>query len=140
MKKLFISGMILFFCLFFVGCNGGIIPEIVPDDGGMSSYDPKFISLLNELSNPLKLLDYLNENTQYTKHYGMYTPYEFYLKKEGDCLDYAVFSCYVLNYHDYVVYNVYIKFLYEPGETEAHAITVFEHKATEPVLGVYKFK
>jgi len=135
MKKLFISGMILFFYVFFVSCGGVTTPTTVPDDGGMGSYDSQFISLLNKLYNPWKLMDYLIDNTQYTEHYGIYTPYEFYLKKEGDCADYSVFSCYVLHYHDYVVYSVCIYFLHEPGETEGHVITVFEHKATDQYFG-----
>jgi len=136
MKKFFVLSIILFLCLpSFVGCNGVTTPTTVPDDGGMGSYDSQFISLLNKLYNPWKLMDYLIDNIQYTKHTGIYTPYEFYLKKEGDCADYSVFSCYVLHYHDYVVYSVCIYFLYEPGEPAGHAITVFEHKATDQYFG-----
>jgi len=129
MKILFISIMILFFCLFFVSCGGIITPTTVPDDGGMDEYDPQFISLLNELNTPLKLMDYLIDNIQYKKHDGKYTPYEFYLKKEGDCADYATFNCYVLHYNDYEVYWVYIDFA-NPNMA-SHAIAVFEHKATD---------
>jgi len=57
---------------------------------------------------------------------GWYTPYEFYLKKEGNCADHSIFTCYVLNYHNRVAYNVYINFL-DPGPLAgAHSITVFE--------------
>ena len=135
MKKLFISGMILFLCLFLVSCGGVTIPEFYPDDGGMGSYDPQFISLLNKLYNPIKLDVWLSENTQFKVHDGAVTPYEFYLKKEGDCGDYACFNCYVLHYNGYVVYWVYIAFKYEPGEPQGHAITVFEHKATDQYWG-----
>lgn len=126
MKKLFISGMILFFCVFFVSCSGGTTPPLTfPDDGGMGSYDPQFISLLNELYSPNKLAVYLIQNTQYKEHDGIYTPYEFYLRKEGDCADYSVFSCYVLHYHDRIAYSVIMLF----SDVEyGHAITVFESK------------
>ena len=57
MKKLFVLGTVLFFCLFFVGCSWITTLLIVPDNGGMDEYDSQFISLLNELNNPLELLN-----------------------------------------------------------------------------------
>ena len=132
MKKLFVLGIALFLCLFFVGCSWVTAPTIIPDNGGMDEYGPQFISLLNELDTPSKLMSYLKDNTQYGTHIGIYTPYEFYLKKEGDCADYAVFSCYVLHYHNYVVYSVKIDF---SNEFLNHVITVFEHKNTDQYLG-----
>ena len=132
MKKLFVLGIVLFFCLFFVGCSWIITPTIIPDNGGMDEYDPQFISLLNELDTPSKLMSYLKDSTQYVTHIGRYTPYEFFLKKEGDCADYSIFSCYVLHYHDYNVYSVYIEFF---NELSGHVITVFEHKNTDQYSG-----
>jgi len=128
MKKLFVLGMTLFFCLFFVGCSWVTTPTIIPDNGGMDEYDPQFISLLNELDTPSKLISYLKDTTQYGIHIGIYTPYEFFLKKEGDCADYSVFSCYVLHYHNYVAYSVRIDFF---NVFSDHVITVFEHKNTD---------
>ena len=46
MKKLFVLGVALFFCLFFAGFSGITKSLIIPDDGGMDEYDPQFISLL----------------------------------------------------------------------------------------------
>ena len=72
----------------------------------------------------------------------MYTPYEFYIKKEGDCTDFGIFSCYILHYHDYIVYSVPIFFL---NESAGHLITVFEYKDTDAdwnwssTLGKYGF-
>ena len=63
MKKLFVLGIALFFCLFFVGCSGVKTPLIIPDNGGMDEYDSQFISLLNELDTPLKLM-YENTNVK----------------------------------------------------------------------------
>ena len=57
MKKLFILGIALFFCLFFVGCSWVTAPTVIPDNGGVDEYDSQFISLLNELNNPLELLN-----------------------------------------------------------------------------------
>jgi len=35
MEKLFVLGMVLFFCLFFTGCSWVIVPLFIPDNGGM---------------------------------------------------------------------------------------------------------
>jgi len=43
MKKLFVLGIALFFCLFFAGCSWVTTPPIIPDNGGMDEYDPQFI-------------------------------------------------------------------------------------------------
>jgi len=124
MKKLFVLGTVLFFCVFYAGCGGVTTPTIIPDNGGMDEYDSQFISLLNELNTSLKLLNYLG-TCHYKEHDGVYTPYEFYIGKEGDCVDYSLFSCYVLHYYDYVVYSVPIFFI---NESSGHLITVFEYK------------
>jgi len=42
MKKLFVLGIALFFCLFFVGCSRVTTPPIISDNGGMDEYDPQF--------------------------------------------------------------------------------------------------
>ena len=52
MKKLFILGIVLFFCIFFVGCSLVTAPTIIPDNGGMDEYDSQFISLLDKLNTP----------------------------------------------------------------------------------------
>jgi len=57
MKKLFVLGIALFFCLFFVGCSWVTAPTVIPDNGEVDEYDSQFISLLNELNNPLELLN-----------------------------------------------------------------------------------
>jgi hypothetical protein len=128
MKKLFVLGMVLFFGLFFVGCSWVTTPLIIPDNGGMDVYDSQFISLLNELNTPLELLNFLSTCHYNKEHNGVYTPYEFYIKKEGDCADFGIFSCYVLNYHDYIVYSVPIFFL---NESAGHLLTIFEYKDTD---------
>ena len=127
MKKLFVLGIALFFCLFFVGCSWITTLLIVPDNGGMDVYDSQFISLLNGLNTPLELLNYLS-TSHYKKHSGKYAPYEFYIEKEGDCVDFGIFSCYVLHYHDYIVYSVPLLFL---NESAGHLLTVFEYKDTD---------
>jgi len=127
MKKLFVLGMVLFFCLFYAGCSWVTTPPVIPDNGGMDEYDSEFISLLNELNTPLKLLNFLS-TCHYKEHDGAYTPYEFYNKREGDCVDFSIFSCYILHYHDYKVYSVSIFFL---NESEGHLLTIFEYKDTD---------
>jgi len=127
MKKLFVSGILFFFCIFFVGCSLVTTSIFIPDNGGMDEYDSQFISLLNKLGNPLKLFNFLS-TCHYKEHDGVYTPYEFYIGKEGDCVDFGIFSCYVLHYHDYNVYSVSIFFL---NESAGHLLTVFEYKYTD---------
>jgi hypothetical protein len=124
MKKLFVLGIALFFCLFFAGCSWITSPLIIPDNGGMDEYDSQFISLLNELNTPLELLNFLS-TCHYEEHDSAYTPYEFYIGKEGDCVDFSIFSCYVLHYHDYNVYSVPIFFL---NESSGYLLTIFEYK------------
>ena len=86
-----------------------------------------FISLLDKLNTPLELITFLS-TCHYEKHDSIYTPYEFYIKKEGDCVDFGIFNCYVLHYHDYNVYSVPIFFL---NESSGHLLTVFEYKDTD---------
>ena len=83
MKKLFVLGIVLFFCLFYVGCSWITTLLIVPDNGGMYEYDSQFISILNELNTPSKLLNFLS-TCHYKEHDGAYTPYEFYINM-GNC-------------------------------------------------------
>ena len=104
-----------------------VLQIFIPDNGGMDEYDSQFISLLDKLKNPQKLLNFLS-TCHYEEHDGAYTPYEFYIGKEGDCVDFSIFSCYVLHYHDYVVYSVPILFL---NESAGHLLTVFEYKDTD---------
>lgn len=118
MKKLFVLGTVLFFCLFFVGCSWVTAPPIIPDNDGMDEYDPQFISLLDKLKTPLKLLNFLS-TSHHEEHDGAYTPYEFYNRKKGDCIDFSIFSCYVLHYHSYNVYSAPIFFL---NESSGHLI------------------
>ena len=127
MKKLFVLGISLFFCLFIAGCSCVTTPPIISDNGGMDEYDSQFISLLDKLNTPLKLLNYLS-TCHYEEHDGAYTPYEFYIGKEGDCVDFGIFSCYILHYHGYNVYSVPIFFL---NESAGHLLTIFEYKDTD---------
>ena len=129
MKKLFVLRIALFFCLLFVGCSGVTTPTVIPDNGGMDEYDSQFISLLDKLKTPSELLNFLS-TCHYTLHDGTYTPYEFYIKKEGDCVDFGIFNCYVLHYHDYNVYSVPVFFLND-YESAGHLLTVFEYKDTD---------
>jgi len=131
MRKFFILSMTLFVCfLSLTACDGVTTPSTsyptVPDDGGMGSNDPQFISLLNQLDNPQKLQQWLEKNIKYKEHDGKYTPYEFYLFREGDCGDYACFVCYILNYHDYDV-----NFVGMQASDSGHGIAVFKNKNKE---------
>ena len=74
MKKLFVLGIALFFCLFFVGCSGVTVPPIIPDNGGMYEYDSQLISLLDKLKTPSELLIFLS-TCHYEEHDSTYTPY-----------------------------------------------------------------
>jgi len=133
MKKLFVLSILLFLSLlFFVGCDGifhNLLILTIPDDGGMGQYDPDFISLVNNLNTPTKLEYWLQHYTTWESNKVKYTPYEFYLRRRGDCGDYAFFSCYILHYHGYEAYYVKIKNKYSDV---GHGCTVFKNKINQP--------
>jgi len=124
--------MILFFCLLFlIGCVGNLSNLFlltVPDDGGMDEYDPNFISLIKNLNTPEKLSSWLKNNTTFKNNFGSLTPYEFYLKREGDCNDYKIFNCYVLHYNGYNVNQLNVKF----NNLTGHGLAIFENKGNKP--------
>lgn len=79
MKKLFVLGIALFFCLFFAGCSWVTPSLFIPDNGGMDEYDSQFISLLNELNTPLRLLVFLS-TCHYWEQLGTHP---IFLNREG---------------------------------------------------------
>jgi len=105
MKKLFVIGIVVFFCLFFVGCSWVTPSLFIPDNGGMDEDDSQFIALLDKLNTPLKLITFLS-TCHYEEHDGAYTPYEFYIGKEGDCVDFSIFIVmfYIIMITTYILY------------------------------------
>ena len=129
MKKLFFYGLSFFIVVTVLAGCGGVIPSpttsTVPENGGMEQYDSKFVSLVENLNTPEKIETWLENNISYKKHDGKYTPYEFYLKKEGDCGDYTTFICYVLHHHSYEVSRMRIS----PNNNDTtHAFVIFQDK------------
>lgn len=135
MKRILVFSMLLFLSLlFFVGCDGifnNLLVFTIPDDGGMDQYDSQFVSLIKSLNTPEKLASWLENNIEYEEDYIKSTPYEFYLRRKGDCDDYTHFNCYVLHYHGYEVNHLAL--FWEGGQILVdHVVTVFKNKNNQP--------
>ncbi len=92
----------------------------VPNDEG-------FLKLLEDpyYDEPGLILSWMKENFEYEKHpdfEGTYSPYEMYIKKKGVCKDMATFAAYVLHYHRY---DSYIMFISWKGGN-AHVLPVYK--------------
>ena len=58
MKKLFVLGIALFFCLFFVGCSWVTVPLFFPDNGGMDKYGIIDVSvMISSVVSPLDSIE-----------------------------------------------------------------------------------
>lgn len=66
-------------------------------------YKPEFEALVAELDTPFKINAWLTANVRYTADKTEYwqTPVETYIRRKGDCDDYARFAVHCLNEHKY---------------------------------------
>ena len=118
MKKILSSLIgLLTIVLFLSGC--GIYKLdwfVVPDDSD-------FNELVQEINTPEKISLYMLEHFKYVLNFLIAkSPYELYIKKEGDCNDFALFGQYIANENGYKTYKVRI---YWCGTTTHHVITVY---------------
>jgi len=88
---------------------------------GLYQKDPIFIDLVYKLNCPDKIVQYMEENFEWELHNGSYSPYQFFLKKYGDCGDFACFSCHLANFHGYDCQHIYLKWQANGG----HSICVY---------------
>ena len=115
MKKLII---ILIIALFTSGCGMCNLDNFITPD------DTEFLALVEELYYPEKITEYMRDNFEFEAHYfKTLSPYELYIYKKGDCNDSSNFVAFILNYHKYEVYQVYICF---KGTFLSHVITVIK--------------
>lgn len=100
MKKLLIIGLLLMVLL--TGCgtfNGFVMPD-----------DSEFIAIVESLTTPKEICQYMKDNFTYETVPGLSTPYELFLMKVGNCNDFAYFGRYIAHQHGYETYWVRIFF------------------------------
>jgi len=100
MKKII---LFLILTIFLSGCSLYSLNDFVLPD------DAEFIVLIQELDTPLKISNYMIENFTYKKNtFGVISPYQLYIRRVGDCTDFANFAQCCANYHDYLTYQLVI--------------------------------
>jgi hypothetical protein len=89
---------------------------------GCIDYEKSFVKTISELNTPKKIASYMYNNFRYSyQPYGVKTPMELFILKEGDCNDFSNFSTYVGVFHGYKAWQV--RFLKSDIN---HWISVFE--------------
>ncbi|GAH57029.1 unnamed protein product, partial [marine sediment metagenome] len=80
----------------------------IPSLPGVGLYqdDPEFINLVKTLDSPKKIVKYMEDKFNYKVLWGLHSPYQTYLSKEGDCGDYAVFASFIAHFHGYECFHV----------------------------------
>lgn len=91
---------------------------------GLYQDDPEFVNLVNALDSPKKIVKYMEDNFNYKLIWGPNSPYQTYLSKEGLCADYAVFACFIANFHGYECFYVHVTMCQTSSDIQ-HAITVY---------------
>jgi len=115
MKKIILSIIIL---IFLTGCGGlyNLNNFVLPND-------LEFLTLMEELDNPQKIGDYMEENFTYELHlFYILIPYELYLIQKGDCDEFSIFGILIANYHGYETYKIKIKY---KSESIYHWIAIY---------------
>jgi len=123
MKKLirnFALIMFLGLLLLTVGCGG------TTDYYNLSPWsppaDPAFTSFVNSMNHPSKIASWMYSNCTYQIHTAVFSPYEFWTKRWGDCSEYAVLSSYVGHKNGYATYQTYILYTTD----KAHRICIYD--------------
>ena len=96
----------------------------IPSLPGVGLYqdDPEFINLVKTLDSPKKIVKYMEDKFNYKVLWGLHSPYQTYLSKEGDCGDYAVFASFIAHFHGYECFHVIMS---RTSSDVQHAITVY---------------
>jgi len=120
MKKIFI--LLILSILLLSGCS-----SIYNLNNFVLSDDAEFLALIQELSTPQKICQYMADNFTYEAHLGKpLDPYQLYLLKKGDCDDFTNFNRYFSNYHGYVTYQISIYYENYNG----HCITIYKENGS----------
>ena len=92
-----------------------------------------FQETVNLLDNPQKLSQWMLDNIRYESHYEIWketgvnyiaTPGEIFENKAGCCAEFAVFACYVLQYHGYEAKILQIKV--ETDISKNHTVCTYQ--------------
>jgi len=129
-----ISLSVLVICLIFVlvGCSGVVTPTTA-----------SFQETISSLDTPEKLSDWMLKNIEYESHYEIWvetgvqyiaSPEEIFESKCGDCADFAVFACAVLEYHGYETEILGIEVASDPSK--GHAVCVYQSSSLLYIISV----
>ena len=129
-----ISLSVLVICLIFilVGCSGVLTPTTA-----------SFQETINSLDTPEKLSDWILKNIEPESHYEIWvetgvqyiaSPEEIFESKLGDCADFAVFACAVLEYHGYETEILGISVASDPSR--GHAVCVYHSSSLLYIISV----
>ena len=101
MKKLLI--LLILSTFFLSGCDiYNLNTFVLPDDA-------EFLALIQELDNPHKISQYMQDNFTYQLHlFNILSPYQLYITQKGDCDDFANFAMFISNYHGYETFLIKI--------------------------------
>jgi len=88
-------------------CSNNDEPVLTQKCDYVSSLEELFKKKVEELNTVQKIVDYLNNNFKLVAREGdiAYSPKDFFEKKEGGEQDFAVFTSYVLNEHNFVSFT-----------------------------------
>ena len=88
-------------------CSNTDKPVLTQQCNYIPSLEELFKKKVEELNTVQKIIDYLNNNFRFISREGniAYSPQDFFEKKEGGEQDFAVFTSYVLNEHNFVSFT-----------------------------------
>lgn len=88
-------------------CSDTDKPVLTQECDYVSSLEELFKKKVEELNTVQKIVDYLNNNFKLVAREGniAYSPKDFFEKKEGGEQDFAVFTSYVLNEHNFIPFT-----------------------------------
>jgi len=118
MKKVILLIIIL---ILFTGCS-----DIYNQGNFVLPDDIEFLAIIQELDTPEKIGDYTEENFTLETNLILLNPYQLFIAKKGCCDDFALFTTYIANYHNYETYQILIKFPLNMYDSQYHMIGVFK--------------
>lgn len=130
MKKLIIIG-ILILALVCVGLLSGCGSSYIRNNFySLDWYSPEgngaFTNFVNSMDTPQKIAGWMADNCDYTIHPSVFSPYEFWTRRWGDCSEYAVLSSWCGHENGWTTYLVYIGYT----DGKAHRICIYDMGAT----------
>lgn len=111
-------------------------------EGSGEAPSPDFDMLVLQIQTPESLADYMGRNFSFQEDSTLFqqedywqTPEEMFLRKKGDCEDYALFAEAILSRTRYpaFIFSVF-------GEKEAHTVTVFGEEGKWGVFDIDQFR